>query len=323
MIYFLLAHSSHYTSDNFAMDISVIVCTYNRTESLKRALNSLNKMSVPRHLSWELIVVDNNSKDKTRDAVEKFRLDSELSVRYVFEGNQGISHARNSGLKEAKGDVIAFIDDDVTVDRKWISNVGKAFREDGISCVGGKILPVFEKPRPKWLTEDLYKTLALLDYGDQRFHLTKPIIWGANFAAKASMFHKYGKFNLLLGRTGEKLYIGEETEFIKRLLENGETVLYAPNIVVHHHISAERLNKSYFRKRKYDEGELAAIGLGNYENRNILGIPYYEIRFFLKKVLKYLSGAITCSENRFRYELAVIYSIGFFVGRLMFRGRVG
>ena len=137
------------------------------------------------------------------------------------------------------------------------------------------------------------------------------------------MFQKYGQFNPLLGGTGEKLHVGEETEFIKRLLENGKTISYVPNIIVHHHIFTERMNKSYFRKRKYHEGELAAIVLGNYESRNILGIPYYEMRYFFKKLLENLVGIITLSKNRFLYELKVIYSIGFIVRRIILRRRNG
>lgn len=305
------------------MKISVVICTYNRSKSLEITLKSLKEMSVAQELSWELVVVDNKSDDNTKDVVEEFRLNSGINVRYVFEGNQGQSHARNRGVKEAKGEIIAFTDDDVIVDKKWVSNIVKAFEENSISCVGGKILPIWERPCPKWLNQELQGYLALLDYGDLPFYIDKAIIWGANFSVKASMFQKYGQFNPLLGRVGGKLYSQDDTKYVKLLIENGEKVLYAPNIIVHHQVPVKRMNKSYFRKWKFDQGELDAIILGNYENRNILGIPYYEIRYFLKKMLEYLVSIITFSENRFLYELKVIYSIGFIVGRIIFKRRNG
>ena len=162
-------------------------------------------MSVPVNLSWEVIVVDNNSSDNTRKVVEDFVRSSELNIRYVFEGKQGHSHARNTGVKEAKGEIIAFTDDDVIVEKSWIHNIDRIFKEDYVGCIGGKILPIWEKPCPKWLTKDLYGYLALLDYGENPFYIDSPEIWGANFAVKSSLFQKYGYFDTTLGRLPTKL----------------------------------------------------------------------------------------------------------------------
>ena len=99
------------------MDISIIICTYNRSESLKRTLQSLKEMSVSDDIEWELLIVDNNSTDNTREAVNDFTKTSGLNCRYVFESKQGLSNARNRGVKEACGEIIAFTDDDVIVDK--------------------------------------------------------------------------------------------------------------------------------------------------------------------------------------------------------------
>ena len=229
------------------MDISVIICTYNRSESLRKTLESIKEMSVQADLSWEVIVVDNNSKDNTRQVVEDFGRSSGLNVRYVFESNQGLSYARNAGIKEAKGEIIAFTDDDVIVGKNWISTINKIFNENNVGCIGGKILPIWEKSCPKWLTKDLYYCLALLDYAETTFYMDSPYIFGANFAVKFSLFQKYGYFNTILGRRANKLYGEEDIEFFQKLIERGERILYSPDVLVYHCIPEHRMRKSYFR----------------------------------------------------------------------------
>jgi glycosyltransferase involved in cell wall biosynthesis len=100
---------------------------------------------VPDDSSWEVILVDNNSDDDTRLVFEEFEKHYESKIRYIFEEKRGISHARNRGIKAARGEIIAFTDDDVIVDNYWIQNIEKAFKEhNDVACVGGKILPVWE-----------------------------------------------------------------------------------------------------------------------------------------------------------------------------------
>ena len=226
------------------MKFSVVVCTFNRSESLRRMLKSLREAVIPDHLSCEFIVVDNNSDDDTRLVFKEIEKHYESKIRYVFEDKRGISHARNRGIREARGEIIAFTDDDVIVDKHWIQNIDKAFKEhDDVACVGGKILPIWEIPKPKWLKSNLYVYLALLDHGDSVAYMDKPDIWGANFAVKSEMFKKYGLFDSNLGRMPRKLYSGEETEFLQRLQNAGEKILYYPLSIIYHRIPAHRMSK--------------------------------------------------------------------------------
>jgi glycosyltransferase involved in cell wall biosynthesis len=120
------------------MNASVIICTYNRSGSLERTLASLARMELRDSADWELLVVDNNSKDDTRVVVDGFTRASGVNCRYIFEKEQGLSHARNRGIREAKGEIIAFTDDDVLLDRHWLKNIslgsewrrGSCWRED-------------------------------------------------------------------------------------------------------------------------------------------------------------------------------------------------
>src|SRR5208283_4457645 len=105
------------------MRISVILCTYNRASILISALESIVAQTLPESVEWEVLVVDNNSCDQTREVVEDFCRRYPRRFRYVFEPNQGLSHARNSGIREALGEVLAFMDDDVTVEPGWLDNL--------------------------------------------------------------------------------------------------------------------------------------------------------------------------------------------------------
>ena len=105
------------------MKISVILCTYNRCQSLTRALESVAASQMPNSLDWEILVVDNNSKDRTREVMSEFCLRHPGRVRYLFEAQQGLSNARNAGIREAHGEIIAFTDDDITVEPTWLQNL--------------------------------------------------------------------------------------------------------------------------------------------------------------------------------------------------------
>lgn len=184
------------------MDISVIICTYNRASGLLQTLQSIGQMDNPQGICWELIVVDNNSSDGTQNVIQEFAYDADIDVKNIFEGTQGLSYARNAGLGQARGKLIAFTDDDVIVDRQWLVNICKAFASSDAWCIGGKILPIWSVPKPKWLSKRIHYALALLDYGDEVKKMTKPNLWGANLSFRAAVFDSYGMFDTSLGRKG-------------------------------------------------------------------------------------------------------------------------
>jgi glycosyltransferase involved in cell wall biosynthesis len=292
------------------MDISVIICTYNRSESLKRTLASFNGIVNPKNILWELIIVNNNSQDNTKFICEEYQKDSKVEMQYVFEEKQGLSEARNTGIKFAKGEIIAFTDDDVIVDKYWLSNIYNIFEEYQVSSVGGKILPLWAVAKPRWLIPELYGMLALLDYGEEPLYLNYPYIWGANIAIKAEMFKKYGLFNINLGRIGKKLYCDEEFDFLLRLHNNGEKVLYHPGVVVHHCITRDKISKIYFVKWKYYAGASKAIMVKN--------IEYSKSEIVLKNrpmlsnnLFWYPVNLIRYSSNIFICELNLIHDLSY------------
>jgi len=301
------------------MKISVIICTYNRSKSLLKTLESFREVLHPKEAAWELILVDNNSKDATQEITRKFMKSSLFSCKYLFENKQGLSYARNTGVAEASGDILSFTDDDVIVDKYWLQNIEREFKNNDVVCIGGKILPIWENPQPEWLKGDLLQFLALQDLGEEKIKLENPVIWGANLSIRSSMFQKYGHFDPTLGNIEGKLYGGEETKFIRLLMENGEIVLYCPDILVHHCIPGFRMKKSYFRKWVYDKGELKAIQMGEYRLRNIRGIPLYMVREAGGDFIRYLGKQVSSPRSAFPEQLVLIHKVGMIAGRWNYR----
>lgn len=237
-------------------EISLIVCTYNRCESLANALESVARSVVPDSIAWEVLVIDNNSRDKTKEAVEQFVSRFPGRFYYIFEPKQGLSNARNAGIAAANGRAIAFTDDDVTVHPDWLRNLTKPLLDD--KCVGtaGRIL-LGEFQAPTWLGTSgpgsLVGALAHFDRGNQLTFLDEPP-FGASMAFQRSVFQRFGGFRTDLGRSGKNLIGNEDTEFGNRLLSANQRILYVPSAVIYHPVIEERLRKQYFLTYHFDQG---------------------------------------------------------------------
>jgi glycosyltransferase involved in cell wall biosynthesis len=240
--------------------ISVILCTYNRAATLRSALASLQAMDVPGPVEWELVVVDNNSADDTPRVVAEYQQAAPHTVRYVFERTQGHAHARNRGIHEARGATLAFIDDDVLVDRHWLGRIHEAYEQFDCIGVGGKIIPVWPCEKPRWMRDHgpnkLMRAIVSFDLGDTPCVLDRPP-FGANMSFKRAAFERYGLFRTDLGRTGRDLSGGEDTEFGRRLLHGHETVIYEPAAVIYHPVEPERLTKAYWRRWYFAYGRMS------------------------------------------------------------------
>jgi glycosyltransferase involved in cell wall biosynthesis len=301
--------------------LSVVVCTYNRCGSLRATLNSLAELAAPGGATWELLVVDNNSTDGTRDTIQAFAAKQSFPVRYVFEQRQGHSCARNAGISHAQGDIIAFTDDDVTVDRMWLARLAEAFEGCGCAGAGGRVLPVWEKAKPKWLSvAGPFRTNAVVsvDFGEEPGRLKR---WatGANMAFRREIFERFGGFRTDLGRSGDTLISGDDSEFCSRIMQAGEFLMYAPGAIVYHPVTADRLRKAYFREWYFQGGKTVFRMEGAPQDaRRYWGIPRYLFRQCASNAVKWwLSVA---ADKRFYYQLQTCQIAGMIAEARQTRG---
>lgn len=292
------------------VDITVVLPTFNRGESLKTTLDSISRLTLPPDLNWQLIVVDNNSTDKTPQVVRDFAGAAPFRVRYIFERRQGRSPALNAGIAAASGKIIAFTDDDVTLDPEWLITLKRTF--DAFQCagVGGRIIPVWQQPKPDWLQMEEQQAIVHYEHGDQPVVLKDHPPLGANCAYRKEEFVKYGTFRLDLGVSGENRGITcEDTEFATRLLRAGEKIVYAPAAIIYHPVDPRRATKAYFRKWYYNDGRSVARAFAPPTNIvRYFGIPRWALRGV---VVNFLKWTLTLNSNhRFHYQLRTYRDAG-------------
>jgi glucosyl-dolichyl phosphate glucuronosyltransferase len=298
--------------------ISVIVSTYNRCESLKDTLDSLLAQEEGEGLDYEVLMVDNNSQDKTREVIESYIPKFKGRLRYLFEPRQGVSFARNRALQEAKGEIVAFTDDDCIVSKNWLREINSAFKEYGCAGIAGKILPKWECELPRWFTaEKNFKTdcpLTLFDYGDnvKKYDGKALLPTGSSSAFKKELFEKYGFLRTDLGRAGRNLIGSEDADFCRRLLGDNLELLYIPGLVVFHKFAEDRLNKKYFKKWFFYSGRTTVrrTGLSPIKGPSCLGIPRWLYREIAENFMKLVYSYIFKRSAYFYQELKMLRSLG-------------
>ena len=234
--------------------ISTIICTHNRAKCLARALDSVIAQDLPGEF-FEIVVVDNGSTDGTRDVVARHA----PRVRYVLEPAIGLSRARNTGWREARADFVALLDDDAEAEPGWLGAVLNAFTSvaPAPACVGGRVDPQWESPRPAWLSDKLLLSLTVADWTDIPHaitDLTSEWLVGANIAFRRDVLERLGGFPASLGRHGSRLLSGEEIYLQTLLIHEGRTCWYEPKARVRHRVPANRLSPSWFRRRYFAQG---------------------------------------------------------------------
>jgi glycosyltransferase involved in cell wall biosynthesis len=236
------------------MEITVILCTYNRCASLETVLNGLAAEELPPSIEWEVLVVDNNSSDRTRNVVEGYCRRYPRRFRYLFESQPGKSHALNAGIRDVQSRVLAFVDDDIVIHPGWLWNLTAPLIQGDYAGVGGRILPDPSFTPPNWMPiDEIGGSLAFFDHGDEAKELTEPP-FGTNMAFLMSMFEKHGGFRIDLGPRPDGFIRNEDTEFGRRLITAGERLRYEPAAIIYHPVPSNRAQKEYFLEWYFDFG---------------------------------------------------------------------
>jgi glycosyltransferase involved in cell wall biosynthesis len=211
---------------------------------------------------YEIVIVNNNSTDRTKSICLKFIDDQpDLNCHYIEETNQGLSYARNRGIDEASGRFITFLDDD-SVPHPEFLKVTREYLEKHTECmaVGGKIHLEFVEGKPAWINRYLSPLLGYFNLGDK----TKPFSRGSyprgsNMSFRKEIFAAIGDFNIELGRKGLSLSGGEEKELFSRIYRNNMQVMYLPHAEVNHLVPQDRTTTSFVKQQARGIGESEKI----------------------------------------------------------------
>ncbi|SDU10509.1 Glycosyl transferase family 2 [Verrucomicrobium sp. GAS474] len=239
------------------MRVTIAIPTYNRSRWLAETLASL---AAHRHSlaadQLEVLVVDNASTDATAEIVRP-HLDRP-GWRYLVETEQGLNHARNRAVREARGEILVFLDDDVLLHRGWLDALLSPWDRpseggEAIGAVGGEVIPVFPEGCPFWLEGWATPLAHRADPGP----LTpRQMPMGANVAFRKSVFDRFGLFRPELDRNGKNALSGGETEMLKRLhrgdSQGSLAVWFVPAAAVDHQFPASRMNLGYVCRHGYD-----------------------------------------------------------------------
>lgn len=297
--------------------VSVIIPTYNRSALLRDAVGSLlaQEFDGP----FEIIIVDNNSQDDTQTVARALVDQNPVQVHYVCETEQGNAHARNRGVRTAKGEIIAFIDDDVSVDRNWLATLANVLKSRAdLSFVGGRVLPQWSGPTPSWLTQEHWSPLALLDYGPEELIISGERPRGlltANIAFRRSVFDDVGWFSPHLQRVKNMIGSMEDTEFLLRVCRSGKHGLYSPQMIARAPVEVERLSKTYHRRWHMGHGHFYAVMRDPEWERSsfkLAGVPGHLYKQTVAHGLNWLKTIVTGdTDAAFTHECHLRFFHGF------------
>jgi glucosyl-dolichyl phosphate glucuronosyltransferase len=276
------------------MRISVILCTHNRCQSLVKALESIAASKLPQSVEWEVLVVDNNSHDQTREVVGEFCRRYPDRFRYLFEARPGKTFALNSGIRESRGEILVFTDDDVTVDQDWLQRLTSNLNNEKWAGAGGRTLPERGFVPPPWLPTNMrhgLAPLAIFDFGPEVRELVEGP-YGNNMAFRRSLFQKYGGFRTDLGPCSgsQNPQKSEDSEFGTRVLAGGERLCYEASAIVYHSVPQTRVQKQYFLRWWYDKSrsDILAFGKPKDARWHVLGVPLYLLRRLAVWVVRWM-----------------------------------
>lgn len=276
------------------MNISVVILTHNRDKDCAEAIEScLNQGLKP----LEIIVVD----DQSSIPFEYYRLENYPKIEIIrTETELGSAAARNLGIKQAKGNIVAFIDDDCIANHDWIKTIRQVFEETNADIAGGRVLPIYSSSLPEWWN-DKFDVFISVHSSPQELH---PNFFLCNMAVRKRLFSKLGYFNEKLGRKGGLLISNEETEFIDRAAENGGNIVFSEKMKVWHKANPSRMSMVFLFKRAWFQGV-----------SNRLQYP-----IGLKLFLRMIGGMISCivrimfSPKHARYNaLLLLQKLGYLV----------
>ena len=231
--------------------LSVVICTFNRAELLRKALECVCGQRDCDD-DWEILVVDNRSTDETKAVVDEV-CRKDPKVRYLYEERQGLSHARNQGWREAQGCYVGYIDDDCFVPPRWVAEAQMIIVTQRPDVFGGGYVPAYVSRKPAW-AKDVY--FSNMPWDNPRFLKTNQYISGGNLFFRRTILKELDGFDPDLGICGKRRGMGEETQLIDRLRTRpgGASVFYSPALTVRHVVNPARMTTWWILKHHFTDG---------------------------------------------------------------------
>jgi len=273
--------------------LSVIITTYNRPTLLKKCLTSLVSQVTP-HTKAEIIVIDNSLRETAKKVVRHFP-----KVQYYAEKQLGLSFARNTGWKKAKGKYVAYIDDDSIADKNWIRSIYQQIKKrPEIQAFGGSYSKHSEEKIPFWFPL-AYGTLS---HGkkEKKLHIGREWLSGTNMIFSRKILENMKGFDSSLGMMGTTIHYGEETDFLIRLALNKIPVYYDPQLNVSHLLAQRRINIIWLIKDSFIRGINACTIQKKYPS-------FFQNKYQVNKSLKI---NINLAQKLVSYLQLICYSLG-------------
>lgn len=234
----------------YRFKLSVVICTYNREKYLQIILDSVKRQSAS-NSDFEIIVVNNNSKDNSEAVCKQFEADNaDINFKYALETNQGLSYARNTGISLSEGTVIAFVDDDAYMHDDYVLNNVTFYDEHSQAVAsGGKCELYYEGEEPKWGNKYMNTLFGLYDRGPKTILFKKGYPYGLNMSFKHDLLNEVGVFDPLLGRTGDNMNAGEEKDLFSRIKKVSNQIFYTPDVIVIHAVPVFRTETAFIEEQ--------------------------------------------------------------------------
>lgn len=301
------------------MRLTIIFPTYNRSKLLLEALKSIAPQCRRADGNIvELLIVDNNSQDDTKKSVLVFSGGNpDICLKYTFEPKQGLSWARNRGISEARGDIVAFADDDIEFAEGWVNACFSHFMNKAVGdIIGGPVVPYRSKV-PSWIPSNKHYLVGIWSFEGKSCEVTNVI--GCNFCARREVLEAVGTFDTQMGRKGDLLLMGEENDYFLRSRKMGYKIVAIPEMIVYHKVEP-KYSVDYVCQNAIASG----AGLAQYDKAGRgsiyrhFKIIYYNIMLAMELILVWL----TTDNKKTLHKINIKFYSGYKRGVRISNGRI-
>jgi cellulose synthase/poly-beta-1,6-N-acetylglucosamine synthase-like glycosyltransferase len=305
------------------MRLDLLIPTYRRPHLVRNAVNSVVRADLPAAMSLCIVVINNDPDVSDLRSLCDLIAGSPVRIVVVHEPRPGKSNALNAAIAQSTADYLGFIDDDEEVEPSWLRRVKEELADPCIDFVGGRALPIWHDATPAWLPRQYPAVLGIVDNGAEPLPYDESfpgILSGGNAVIARSALMRVGQFSPWLGpRRGCRLFSCEDEDIYWRLVDAGARGRYLPDLIVHHHVHPERLQKSYYRDWCFWNGVSKAVLSRERPQlvRHLAGVPRYLYGRGLKGLTTLAAHTMLRRppDRRFVAELAMWDLAGFFYGR--------